>query len=210
MKKRWIMITALVGIFLIGAVSVGPIMSNVETPKYELVTSERNIDVRRYDSMIIAEVEMNGPRADAIRNGFLVLAQYIFGNNLSKQGLEMTAPVQQQGCTKIPMTAPVQQQSTGNYWKISFIMPSEHTMETIPKPLNDLVTIKKIPSKTFAVIAFSGTNSDENIKDHENQLMKYVSANNLSLIDTPKYAFYNPPWTLPSMRRNEVMVEIQD
>ena len=107
------------------------------------------------------------------------------------------------------MTAPVQQQFTGDDWQISFVMPSEYTMETLPKPVNEHVTIKEIPAKTFAVITFSGTNSDKNVKDHENQLMTYVGANELLVIGTPKYAFYNPPWTLPPMRRNEVMIEIQ-
>lgn len=203
------MIAAIIGIVFIGVVSVGPIMSDVETTNYELVAAENNIEVRQYKPMIIAEVQMNGTREDAIGDGFRLLADYIFGNNMAQKDIAMTAPVQQQESAKIAMTAPVQQQSTGDDWQISFVMPSEYTMETLPKPVNEHVTIKEIPAKTFAVITFSGTNSDKNVKDHENQLMTYVGANALSVIDTPKYAFYNPPWTLPPMRRNEVMIEIQ-
>ena len=203
------MIAAIIGIILIGVVAVGPIMSDVETPSYEVITAENNIEVRQYTPMIVAEVQMNGRREDAIGYGFRLLADYIFGNNIAQQDIAMTAPVQQQESTKIAMTAPVQQQSTGDCWQISFVMPSAYTMETLPKPVNEHVTIKEIPAKTFAVLTFSGTNSDKNIKDHENQLMTYVGANELSVIGTPKYAFYNPPWTFPPMRRNEVMVEIQ-
>jgi hypothetical protein len=107
------------------------------------------------------------------------------------------------------MTTPVQQQSMGDDWQVSFVMPSEYTIETLPRPVNDCVILKKIPAKTFAVITFSGSSSDKNLKNHENQLMKYVSANELLVIGAPKYAFYNPPWTLSLMRRNEVMIEIQ-
>ena len=203
------MTAAIIGIILIGVVAVGPIMSDVETPSYEVITAENNIEVRQYTPMIVAEVQMNGRREDAIGYGFRLLADYIFGNNIAQQDIAMTAPVQQQESTKIAMTAPVQQQSTGDCWQISFVMPSAYTMETLPKPVNEHVTIKEIPAKTFAVLTFSGTNSDKNIKDHENQLMTYVGANELSVIGTPKYAFYNPPWTFPHMRRNEVMVEIQ-
>lgn len=210
MRKKWFMIAAIIGIVLIGVVAVGPIMSYVETPNYEMVTAENNIEVRRYKPMIVAEVQMNGEREDAIGDGFRLLADYIFGNNIAQQDIAMTAPVQQQESTKIAMTAPVQQQQEGNAWHVSFVMPSEYTMETLPKPVNERVTIKKIPAKTFAVITFSGTNSDDNVKDHENQLIKYVSANDLLVIGTPKYAFYNPPWTLPPMRRNEIMIEIQE
>lgn len=209
MKKRGFMIAAIIGIVLIGVVAVGPIMSDVETPNYDVITAENNIEVRQYKPMIVAEVQVNGRREDAIGDGFRVLADYIFGNNIAQQDILMTAPVQQQESTKIAMTAPVQQQFTGAYWKISFVMPSEYTMETLPKPVNEHVTIKEIPAKIFAVITFSGTNLDRNVKDHENQLMAYVGTKELSVIGTPKYAFYNPPWTLPPMRRNEVMIEIQ-
>ena len=209
MKKRWIMIAAIIGVILIGAVAVGPIMSDVETPDYEVTKVEGDIEIRQYDPMIIAEVQMSGKREEAIGDGFRLLADYIFGNNSVKQGIAMTAPVQQQESMKIAMTAPVQQQSAGDGWQVSFVMPSEYTMDTLPKPVNDRVALKRIPAKTFAVITFSGTNSDKNVQRHEKILMEYVEANNLSVIGIPKYAFYNPPWTLPPMRRNETMIEIE-
>lgn len=210
MRKRWIMIAAIIGIVLIGIVAVGPIMSDVETSDYEVVKSQDAIEIRQYDPMLIAEVQMIGKREDAIGDGFRLLADYIFGNNIANQDISMTTPVQHQENTKIAMTAPVQQQSTGDDWQVSFVMPSEYTMDTLPKPVNDRVILKEIPAKTFAVITFSGTNSDENVLEHEKILLEYTEANDLSVIGTPKYAFYNPPWTLPPMRRNEVMIEIQE
>lgn len=144
-----------------------------------------------------------------IGDGFRLLADYIFGNNSVKQEIAMTAPVQQQESMKIAMTAPVQQQSAGDDWQVSFVMPSEYTMETLPKPVNDRVTLKEIPAKAFAVITFSGMNSDENVQEHEKILVEYIEANDLTVSGTPKYAFYNPPWTLPPMRRNEVMIELE-
>ncbi len=87
-------------------------------------------------------------------------------------------------------------------------MPSKYSMETLPEPKNDRVRLKEIMTKKFVVIKFSGTNSNENVTEHENQLMNYIEANQIKIIDSPKYAFYNAPWTLPFMRRNEVMIEI--
>lgn len=203
------MITAIIGIILIGAVAVGPIMSNVETPNYNVVTSERNIEIRRYDPMIIATVQVDGQREEAIGSGFRLLADYIFGNNVVKQDIAMTAPVQQQKSVKIAMTAPVQQQQEGDAWQVSFVMPSEYSMDILPKPVNDRVTLKQVPAKQFVVITFSGTSCDKNVKKHEEKLMKYIQSNRLSVTGFPKYAFYNPPWTLPPMRRNEVMIAIQ-
>ena len=209
MRKKWIIIAAIIGIVLIGAVAMGPIMSNVETPNYKIVKSQGNIEIRQYDPMIIAEVQMKGEREDAIGDGFRLLADYIFGNNTVKQDIAMTAPVQQQESSKIAMTAPVQQQSAGDAWQVSFVMPSKYSMETLPEPVNERVVLKKVPAKQFAVIRFSGTNSDENVKKHEIKLMTYIESRKLSVKGSPKYAFYNPPWTLPPMRRNEVMIEIE-
>ena len=208
MKKKWTMITSIIALILIVGVLAGPVMSDVEKPDYKVIQSEQNIEIRKYEPMIIAEVEVDGKREDAIRNGFRLLADYIFGNNMVQQDITMTDPVQQQESQKIAMTAPVQQQSTGKSWRMSFVMPSKYSMDSLPKPNNDRVRLKEILTTKFVVVDFSGTNSNENIAEHEKQLLNYIEANKLKITGSPKYAFYNAPWTLPFMRRNEVMIEI--
>ena len=193
MKKKWI-ISSMLGILICYAM-IGQVMSDVEYPSYEAVSSVENIEIRQYAPMIIAEVEVQGEREKAIEDGFRLLADYIFGNNVAQQN--------------IAMTVPVQQQSSGEVWKVSFVMPSEYSMVTLPKPNNDLVTLSKIPAKQFIAIKFSGTNSNENIARHEAKLLQYIEENQIQITGSPKYAFYNPPWTLPFMRRNEVMIEVR-
>ena len=207
MKKKWTMITSIIALILIVGVLAGPVMSNVEKPDYKVIQSEQNIEIRQYEPMIIAEVEVDGKREDAIRDGFRLIADYIFGNNTVEQNISMTAPVQQK--EKIAMTSPVQQQLAGKSWQISFVMPSEYSMESLPVPNNNRVRLKEILAKKFVVIEFSGSNSNENVIGHENQLMKYIKANQINIIGSPKYAFYNAPLTLPLLRRNEVMIEIK-
>ena len=201
------MITSIIALFLIVGVLAGPVISNVEKPDYKIIQSEQNIEIRQYDPMIIAEVEVDGKREDAIRDGFRLIADYIFGNNTVEQNISMTAPVQQK--EKIAMTSPVQQQLAGKSWQISFVMPSKYNMDSLPVPNNNRVRLKKILTKKFVVIEFSGSNSNENVIGHENQLMKYIKANQINIIGSPKYAFYNAPLTLPLLRRNEVMIEIK-
>ena len=202
------MITSIIALILIVGVLAGPVMSDVEKPDYKVIQSEQNIEIRQYEPMIIAEVEVDGKREDAIGDGFRLLADYIFGNNTVQQVISMTAPVQQKENQKIAMTAPVQQQSTGKSWQMSFVMPSKYSMDSLPKPNNDRVRLKEILTTKFVVVDFSGTNSNENIAEHEKQLLNYIEANKLKITGSPKYAFYNAPWTLPFMRRNEVMIEI--
>ncbi len=200
------MFVTVLGVVLVGYVLAGPIMSDVEIPNYQVIRAEGNIEIRRYDSMILAEVRTQGERNEAARAGFRILAGYIFGDNTVNQEIAMTAPVEQKTNKEIAMTAPVQQQLDENYWQISFVMPSEYTLADLPKPNDERISLKELAPKTFAAIRFSGTSSG--LKEHEEQLRAFIKANNIKALDSPKYAFYNPPWTIPPLRRNEVMIEI--
>lgn len=199
---------AVVAVVLLGAALWGPIVSNVEQPKYQVIDSSGNIEIRDYAPMIVAEAEVAGDRRDAIGKGFRIIADYIFGNNTSAQKVPMTAPVTQQGSEKIAMTAPVTQQGDGNIWRVRFVMPSSYTIETLPKPNNPAVKLKEIGAKRYAAIRFSGRAGEDSLKRHTEDLNAFIRAKNLTPLSAPTYAFYNPPWTLPFLRRNEVMVEI--
>ena len=199
---------AVVAVVLLGVALWGPIVSNVEQPKYQVVEGSGNIEIRDYAPMIVAEAEVAGDRRDAIGKGFRIIADYIFGNNTSAQKVPMIAPVTQQGSEKIAMTAPVTQQGDGNIWRVRFVMPSNYTMETLPKPNNPAVKLKEIGAKRYAAIRFSGMAGEDSLKRRTEELNAFISAKNLTPLSAPTYAFYNPPWTLPFLRRNEVMVEI--
>ena len=203
----WWLIAALV-VALLGAAVWGPIVSNVEQPKYQVVESSGNIEIRDYAPMIVAEAEVAGDRRDAIGKGFRIIADYIFRNNTSAQKVPMTAPVTQQGSEKIAMTAPVTQQGDGNIWRVRFVMPSNYTIETLPKPNNPAVKLKEIGAKRYAAIRFSGLAGEDSLRRRTEELSAFISVKNLTPLSAPTYAFYNPPWTLPFLRRNEAMVEI--
>jgi len=192
------------------AVAWGPIVSNVEQAKYIVVQHDGSIEVRDYDSMIIAEVEVTGDRKTAINQGFRMIADYIFGNNISSQKVAMTAPVTQQTSEKIAMTAPVTQQGAGSgNWKVHFIMPSSYTIATLPKPNNEAVKLKEIPPKRYVVIRFSGIGNQKRIDQEQEKLEAFITKQGLTPIAQSTYAFFSPPWTLPFFRRNEVMIEIK-
>ena len=179
------MITSIITLIIAVGILAGPVMSDVEKPDYKVLQSEHNIEIRLYEPMIIAEVDVEGKREDAVRDGFRLIADYIFGNNKVQRDISMTAPVQQQESQKIAMTAPVQQQSTGRSWQISFVMPSKYSIESLPEPNNDRVRLKKIQSKKFIVISFSGKNSNENLAEHQKQLMSYIQAKQFKIIGSP-------------------------
>lgn len=194
---------------LLGAAAVGPVMSDVEQPKYTVVQAAGEVEIREYAPMVVAEVETTGAREDAIRQGFKLLAGYIFGDNTTKTSVAMTAPMTQQANEKIAMTAPVTQQAVGSAWKVHFVMPAEYTLDTLPKPNNKAVKLRKIEAKRFATIQFSGMADAENMQEHEQQLTRFLQDQKLVAASKPAYAFFNPPWTLPFFRRNEIMIELK-
>jgi len=210
MNRKWIKVILITGVLvLVALISCGPIMSRVEHPKYQVHSSEDKIEIRKYNPMIVAEVTVQGERKEAISQGFRLLADYIFGNNIKNSSISMTAPVTQQQNQKISMIAPVNQHAADDGWKINFIMPAGYSMGTLPKPNNKKVILKEIPSKNFAVIQFSGMNNNKNLALHEKKLKLYLLKNEMKVLSESIYAFYNPPWTLPFLRRNEVLIEVR-
>ena len=147
----WWIVPAVV---ILGTAAWSQIVSNVEQARYDVVQSQGDMQIRDYASMIVAEAEVAGERKEAISHGFRIIADYIFGNNTRKQNVAMTAPVTQQPKDKIAMTAPVNQEGSAGHWKVRFVMPASYTMDTLPRPNNDAVTLEKIPGKRFAVIRF--------------------------------------------------------
>jgi effector-binding domain-containing protein len=170
-------------------------ISRVEHPKYQVTAVNQNIELRQYQPMIVAQVQVTGSREQAIRQGFKLLAKYIFGGNNSQQ--------------KIAMTAPVMQQKNSNQWIVQFVMPSQYQLKDLPKPDDSKVQFKTLPIQKIAAIRFAGFNNDSNLVEHQKQLANYLHQQNIKFNDAPIYAFYNPPWTLPFLRRNEVMLSYQ-
>lgn len=209
MTKNKKILLAVLAIILLAAALVGPIMSNVERPTYQLTASTGAIEIRDYDPRLVATVTVSGPRKDAIRSGFKILADYIFGNNTTASNISMTAPVEQSQGEKISMTAPVEQQIDGMDWRITFTMPSQYTIDTLPKPMNQSIQIELVPAKTQAAITFSGMNSSDNLEKHELALKNHIDKTDWVITGSAHYAFYNPPWTLPFLRRNEILFDIR-
>ena len=81
-------------------------------------------------------------------------------------------------------------------------------MERLPQPNNDTVRLTQLPAKRMVAIRFSGVASSGDLAENERKLLDYASAQGLTPKGAAHYAFYDPPWTLPWNRRNEVMVEV--
>jgi len=171
----------------------------IEEPKFEVILSEGQYEVRRYAPMLIAETLADGDMDEASNKGFRVIADFIFGNNQMADA----------SSEKIAMTAPVTVESqSNNEWRVNFVMPSRYTLETIPKPKNSAVRLKEISSKTFVVLKYSGFNTIAKVEAKTQEAKEWALQKNFKIIGTPQLSRYDPPWTLPMFRRNEIMVEV--
>jgi hypothetical protein len=189
----------------------GPVMAT-EEPVFKLVLQAGEFEVREYPALIAAEVSVGGDRSEAVNAGFRLLAGYIFGGNTRSQSIAMTAPVIQAppAGESIAMTAPVTQSGNADAWVIRFIMPSSYTLDTLPTPNDPRVQLKALAPSRVAVVRFSGLAHEADIEQKTTELNAFIAANNLRAAGPPSLARYNPPWTLWFLRRNEVMIPLQD
>ncbi len=180
-----------------------------EEPRFTVVDHIGAVEVRQYAPRIAAETAVDGDEMAARSAGFRRLAGYIFGNNRSQAKIAMTAPVGQ-SAEKIAMTAPVAQaRDTAGRWVIRFYMPSSYILATLPKPVDPAVHLTEVPEQVFAVLRFSGSISPGAMSARQQELARIVAASPWRAIGAGLSWFYDPPWTLPPLRRNEVAVPVE-
>lgn len=210
MKILKLVIGCFMGFLVVGCSLFG--ISNEEQPHYTVLMKQDNKEIRKYSSYIVAKTTVNGSFKEAQKKGFRILAGYIFGKNKSKQKIQMTSPVVQiPDNEKISMTAPVViTQDQPKAWTMTFSMPSKFTLETLPTPTDEKVKLEKIEEKIMGVLTFSGFWSESKNENMANELKEWIKKlNEYQISSTAMFAGYNPPWTLPFLRRNEMIFELK-
>lgn len=226
-KRTMNIILIIVGVVLFGwfLYSWLPVR-NIEEPKYTVVSEASGYEIREYASYIVAETIVSGAenKDEAARKGFPIIAGYIFGDNTKKDKIAMTVPVNTEERTseKIAMTAPVNTEKIAmtvpvntekvqesNTYKISFVMPSKYTLETLPEPNDKRVELREVPARKVAVRRFSWTTSESAFKKHETELLEALRRDDIETVGAVNVARYNTPWTIPFMLRSEVQIEVK-
>ena len=188
-----------------------------EIPNYEVVQAdeETSVELRSYEPMIVAATRVDSAEMNEGGNqAFRRLAGYIFGDNRDERSMAMTAPVTQSPAEvesrSLPMTAPVthvQDDDGGAVW--TFYMPSNETMDTLPQPNDSRVELREMPGRLVAAIRFTGFFTDANFREEEARLREWLDANGLRATSSARSAAYDPPWTIPFLRRNEVLIDVE-
>ena len=165
--------------------------SGLEEPEYELLSKYEGFEIRRYSESVQARLLTPSSGWSGSSGGFRRIAGYIFGGNETNQ--------------RIAMTAPVQMWDTDSGSMMSFTMPSKHSIEDLPSPIDNGVKIVDVDEYVVAVLPFSGFSRTSKAKRLMAKLETLVQASGLTASGAPVLAVYdNPGTTLPFMRRNEI------
>lgn len=168
-------------------------MSKYERPEYKVILSEPPFEIRLYEAFWI--VEYSNEADPDILNGFGTLFRYISNENEDRQ--------------KINMTVPVIEEMLEGRMKMAFVVPKEHWND-IPQPENKLLSLKKFESGLFGVIRYSGRSDSSRENEMKKNLDGWLNENEYRSVDNYMLAFYNPPFTPPILRRNEILVRIKN
>ncbi|XP_073289281.1 heme-binding-like protein At3g10130, chloroplastic [Primulina huaijiensis] len=192
---------------------------SVETPKFEVTHSTKDYEIRKYGSAVVAEITYDPTQFNSNKDGgFMILANYIgaLGNpqNSKPEKIAMTAPVitKTGSSEKIDMTAPVVTQSKGGGKSVTmqFILPSKYAKaEDAPRPVDERVLVREEGEKKYAVVRFSGVAGEKVVAEKVEKLKACLERDGFKVAGDFVLARYNPPWTLPPLRTNEVMIPVE-
>lgn len=190
---------ALFAVIILGFIVITLLMSfaskRIEKQKYRVIKKEKEFEIRYSPPAIFATTRSSAKSYRELGNsGFRKIAGYIFGNNESS--------------AKIAMTAPVHMDISEKGSSMSFVMPSEYTLDKLPRPVDGRVELHESPAVYMAAIEFGGFASDQRIKQYADQLSQSLKKNGIKMIGNPTYLGYNAPYEFIG-RKNEVVIAIE-
>ena len=197
------------------ALAVGGIRVGTEEPPHTTKALIDGVEIRRYGARIAAETLVRTDEQSARNAGFHRLAGYIFGANHSDATIATTAPVGRQRDRgdghRIAMTAPVAQSpDSADGWVIRFYLPAKWTMQTLPTPDDERVQLVSVSPETYAVLRFSGDRGPSAVAAQTARLHETLRATGFAAVGQATAWFYDPPWTLPFRRRNEIAIPVTE
>lgn len=208
---RQIAAISLVSLLLAGC-SVFGVRSGYEQPGYEVVEQlDEAVELRRYDARLAAEATVGGAGTEGEEDSaFRLLFNYISGANETAAEIAMTAPVEtSEASAEIAMTAPVESaRSADGSTRMRFFLPSAYDANTAPKPSDPRVSLITLPAQDQAVLRFTGFGGEAAVEQKTRELLEALEGSGWHPASEPVAMFYDPPWTIPFLRRNEVSVVV--
>ena len=183
----------------------------IETLGYQTIQEDGPFEVRRVEPHIVAETFVEGDFDDVGTVGFRRLVEYIGGLNRGEAEIAMTAPVGQTPSTaELVSGAPVVQEGSDGRFRITFVMPAEYTLDTLPAPVDERIVLRPEAPRTVAAIRYSGFWTRSRYDAHERKLRDWIALQGLEAVGEPVWARYDPPFMPWFLRRNEILIEVRE
>jgi hypothetical protein len=193
----------------VAIVAVAGEAMSIEKLSYQTVEQDGPFELRVIESHVVAETFVEGRFEDVGSVGFRRLVAFIGGSNQTQTKISMAAPVVQEVASeKISMTAPVGQEKVGDQYRITFLMPSKYTIESLPQPTDERIRFRVEPEHLVAVVRYSGFWSRSRYADHERKLRDWIQQRGLESSNEAVWARYDPPFMPWFLRRNEIRVRV--
>lgn len=188
-------------------------VESVEEAPYQLVFKEGQFEIRDYAPQVVVETRVNASFKEAGNEAFRKLFAYISGENEASEKIAMTSPViaevkNSESGETIAMTAPVTAQKDGESWRYRFVLPQTYSITSAPLPLNDDISLVETAPARAATLRYAGRASVKKQSENAEALINWIKSQGLESRSEPRWAGYNPPWTLPPFRRNEVLIDV--
>lgn len=186
----------------------------VEEAGYQVIETQGDIELRDYAAYVAVETTVEADFEDTGNRAFRKLFGYISGENRARQNIDMTAPVIASEANANPgesidMTAPVIAEQDQGGWRYAFVLPAGYSIDNAPMPLREDVRLAEFEPRRVAVLTFSGSWNQSRFNQNLERLRGWLERNQLEAASLPRFAGYDPPWTLPFLRRNEIMIDLK-
>ena len=192
----------------------------LEEPTFEVLKKSGEFELRQYQTMVVAEVVMQGDIATAGKEGSRLVKDYIFreganqatgANQQDSEKIAMTVPVTMEKTPeKIAMTVPVTMEPSGaSGYRLHFVMPSQYTLQTLPQSADPRVSLREIPAQKVAAVRFSKFSTEATVAAQTARLESWMAEQGLKATGKPQFARYDPPFVPPLLRRSEILIPVE-
>lgn len=195
-----------IGIWTYGSVRI---LRHVEEARYTVALFCDGYEIREYPEAVMAEVTLSGDFDTVGNEGFSILSGYIFGENETKMKLAMTAPVGERLPDAAGLSPASHVTDAAGRHTVMFMMPQAQAFSSLPRPDDSRIVFGRVPRRSVAALRFGWYPTAKRVAEKEQELLRLLERDGRTVFGEAELARYNPPFAMPFILRNEILIEVE-
>jgi hypothetical protein len=188
----------------VGTQSFVGIRAGSVEPPFAIIDRPGGVEIRQYGPRMALEVQAAGT-ADAARAIALErLGDFAAGANMRAAEVALSLPVAQ--LPKRDENGPARDNAW--LWTVRVHLPLRIRAADVPAPFDSTLRVRKLPPDTFAVLRFNGVARPASTARRRAELAAVLAQSDWEPAGPAEVWFYDPSWTVPALRRNEIAVPV--